>query len=205
MLEIYHAPHTRSLRVIWLCAELNVPLRVIPVDFSAAYRSTPEWRALNPVGKVPVLRDGDITMFESGAMVEYILSRYGDGRLRPAPDAADYPLYLQWCWFAEATMARPLGELVNHAREFSGREIPEVRAEMIDRSVLSAEALGDAVADRDYLLGDSFSAADIMAGYSVRLVEMLIPERMPEQLAPYWSRLQQRPAYQQACAANEAD
>ena len=69
MYQIYHAPNTRGIRAIWLCEELNVPYEVIHIDFSPAYRATPEWRALNPVGKVPVLVDGDLTMFESGAIV----------------------------------------------------------------------------------------------------------------------------------------
>ena len=125
MITIYHVPRTRSVRVIWLCEELGVPYEVVPVDFSAEYRASAQWRKLNPVGKVPVMTDdspsaGPITIFESGAMVEYVLDHYGDGRLRPAPCTAEHALYLQWTWFAEATFARPLGEIVNHRREFPG-------------------------------------------------------------------------------------
>src|SRR5262245_47441927 len=114
MLEIYHAPGTRSIRVIWLCEEIPVPYRIVPVDFSPAYRASPEWRPLNPVGKVPVMRDGEFTMFESGAMVQYLLERYADGRLRPPPGTRDSAMYLQWSWFAEATFARPLGDIAQH-------------------------------------------------------------------------------------------
>ncbi len=70
MLQIYHAPRTRGFRVIWLCEELSLPYSIVRVDMAPAYRSSPEWRRLNPVGKVPVMRDGDLAMFESGAMVQ---------------------------------------------------------------------------------------------------------------------------------------
>ena len=118
MLKIFHSPGTRGFRVIWVCEELSVPYEIEPVNFAAEYRATPEWRAMNPVGKVPVMTDGDMTMFESCAMMQYVLDRYADGRLQPSKDDATYAHYLQWCWFAESTFARPLGEIVNHRREF---------------------------------------------------------------------------------------
>ena len=77
MLTIYHAVSTRSLRVIWTCEELKVPYQVETIPFTAEYRASQEWRKMNPVGKVPVLKDDDFIMFESGAMVQYILDRHG--------------------------------------------------------------------------------------------------------------------------------
>ena len=89
MLTIYHVPGTRGVRAIWLCEELALPYTVEAVDFSPEFRASESWRAMNPVGKVPVLRDSkgtskdDFFMFESGAMVQYILDRYGNGQLQP--------------------------------------------------------------------------------------------------------------------------
>ena len=201
MLKIYHAPNTRSIRVIWLCEELGVPYHVIPVDFAASYRASPEWRALNPTGKVPVMQDGDLTMFESGAMMDYLLARYGEGRLRPPADSAHFAHFLQWHWFAEATLARPLGEIVNHGREFPGeKRIPAVVAEMANRAEVCLQAVGQHVVDHPYLVADTFSAADISMGYSLMLADMLIPDQMPATLAEYWQRLQERSAYQIAKA-----
>ena len=114
MLKIHHVPRTRSLRVIWLCEELGVSYEIVPVDFTPAFRSSPEWRRLSPTGKVPVMEDDGFSMFESGAMVEWVLERYGQGRLRPPLASAESALYLQWSWFAEATLARPLGDIVHH-------------------------------------------------------------------------------------------
>ena len=187
--------------MIWLCEELGLDYEAIPTDFSPAYRATPEWRALNPVGKVPVMIDGDLVMFESGAMVQHLLNRYGNGTLEPKPGTPEHALYLQWSWFGEATFARPIGEIVNHNREFPGEQnIPPVLEEMADRAAVSLAVVADATSDRDYLLGDEFTAADIMVGYTVRLVEALLPERMTEEINPYWQRLQARPAFKRALA-----
>lgn len=196
MLKIYHAPNTRSVRVIWLCEELGLPYQVTMIDFSAKYRATPEWRALSPTGKVPVMTDGDIKMFESGAMMDYLLERYGNGRLRPSEDPAELAEYLQWHWFAEATLARPLGEIVNHGREFPGdARLPEVVNEMANRATVCLQAVADHVENKQFLVNNEFSAADISMGYSLMLGEMLTPDRMPKGLEEYWQRLKTRPAF----------
>lgn len=201
MISIYHAPLTRSIRVVWLCEELGLAYERVPVDFSAEYRATPEWRSMNPVGKVPVMLDDDFKMFESGAMVEYLLDRYGEGRLQPRPGTTAHGTFLQWCWFAEATFARPLGEIVNHRREFPGeQESKAAIREMQSRAWLCVEALDEALAGSPYLLGDGFSAADIMNGYSLMLAERLVSADFPANVAGYWQRLSTRPAYVAATA-----
>ncbi len=199
MIQIYHVTNTRGMRPIWLCEELGIEYSITKINFSQAFRRQPEWRAMNPVGKVPVLEDGDLRMFESGAMVEYILARYGAGRLQPEPSSDAFAHYLQWMWFGEATLSRPLGEIVNHRREFPGDlEIPEVVAEMGNRAGECLLAIGDAVENQQFICGDEFTAADIMLGYGLHLAEMLVPEKIPEKLQPYWTRLKERPAFQVA-------
>ena len=202
MIEIYHVPGTRGVRPIWLCAELGVDYRVIDVDFSASYRSSPEWRRMNPVGKVPVMVDTDadgLMFFESGAMVQYLLDRFDQGSLEPERGSPDHALYLQWSWFAEATFARPLGEIVNHLREFPDEQKSEAAIEeMRNRARLCLHALTPQLKQRDYIVGDSFSAADIMLGYSVMLATKYLPEPLPNEVADYWDRLSERPAYKLA-------
>ena len=205
MLTIYHVPGTRGVRPIWLCEELAIPYTVELIDFSPEFRSSSEWRALSPVGKVPVLRDSfdgrtkDLLMFESGAMVQYILDRYGKGQLQPALGTPEHAIYLQWSWFAEATFARPLGEIVNHGREFPGdQRIDAVVSEMQHRAALSTEAVGAEMADKSYILGDAFSAADISLGYTLMLAERFLPNGLPSSVIPYWQRLSSRPAFQAA-------
>lgn len=104
---IYHAPGTRSVRPIWAAEELGIPHAVVSVGGpgkagfadlgeSAEFRRSDEWRKLSPTGKVPVMTDGtDLTMFESVAMVQYLLDRYGGGRLQPQPGTPEHALYLQ--------------------------------------------------------------------------------------------------------------
>lgn len=196
MIEIYHVPNTRGVRVIWLCEELGIPYTVKLIDFAAEYRASAQWRALNPVGKVPVLTDGEMTMFESGAMMDYLLGRYGADELRPAASHPDYAHYLQWHWFSEATMARPLGEIVNHGREFPGEErLPAVIAEMANRAAACVDAVNDHMHGRRYLVGETFTAADISMGYSLLLAKKLIPDRVPEGLQAYWESLQEREGF----------
>ncbi|MDA1076747.1 MAG: glutathione S-transferase [Proteobacteria bacterium] len=201
MIRIYHVPGTRSVRVIWLCEELGLDYEVVPVDFSGEYRASPEWRKLNPVGKVPVMIDGDLTLFESGAMVQVLLERYGNGRLAPEPCTDEHAHFLQWCWFAEATFARPLGEIVNHRREFSKAEQSEASiVEMRNRAWVCVEALDKEIAGRTWLC-EEFSAADIMTGYSIMLVTRLVPRDLPAGIAAYFQRLEARAGYQVAMSA----
>jgi len=205
MIEIYHVPGTRGVRPIWTCEELGIPYRVVPVDFSAAYRASAEWRRMNPVGKVPVLADGDLILFESGAMVQYLLDRYGDGRLQPPRATLDHARYLQWSWFAEATFARPLGEIVNHRRVFAEADrSPAAIEEMRARTWLCVAALEGALTGRDWLVGDGLTGADIMMGYTLMLVGQLAPGALPPAVARYWSALSARPGYQAAAAAGRS-
>lgn len=194
MITIYHVPGTRSVRPIWTCEELGLEYETVTVDFSQEYRKSAEWRRLNPVGKVPAMTDGDLQMFESGAMVQYILDRYGNGQLQPAAGSAEHALYLQWSWFAESTFARPLGEIVNHNRVFGDNASAAAIEEMQARSHLCMQALNDELADKPYLLGDTFSAADIMMGYSMMLAERMAPTDAYPVATGYWEALKARPA-----------
>lgn len=193
-MKIYHAPLTRAIRVTWLCEELGVPYERVDISFDASFRFSPEWLAKHPAGKVPVMEDGDLTLYESGAMVQYILDHYGEGRLEPVRGSDEYALYQQWSWFAEATFARPLGEIVNHRRNFNP-ELPEMIEEMQGRARLCVAVLNDELADKDYLMG-AFSAADIMMGYTLMLCEKLAPWSDAPHVDAYWQRLRERPAAQ---------
>jgi len=201
MLKIYHAPRTRGFRAVWLCEELGTPYEIVLVDMSPAYRKSAEWRKLNPVGKVPAMTDGSIVMFESGAMVQYVLARYADGRLQPESGTAHHAIYLQWSWFAEATFGRPLGEIVNHRREFADNPLQPMIDEMRSRARLCAQVLDAALAGKTWILGDFFSAADVMLGLTLRGYRRLMEEEFPGNVASYWTRLTERPAYLRAEAA----
>ena len=202
MLRIHHAPGTRSLRVIWLCEELSVPYEIVRVDFTPQYRASPEFRRLNPVGKIPVLEVDHFTMFESGAIVQHILDWHSPSPLEPKRGTHQHALYMQWSWFAEATFARPIGEMITHKRVFPGAEVPAVLDEMRKRAMLSCEAVDATVAGQDWLVRDGFTAADIMMGYTLMLYVRFVDEKLPPNVARYWSRLEERPAFKATMAAN---
>jgi glutathione S-transferase len=148
------------------------------------------------------MTDGELILFESGAMVEHILDRYGKGRLRPAPGSASHARYLQWSWFAEATFARPLGEIVNHRRVFGDESSAAMLEEMRDRARLCLAAVDDALEGQGYLVGDEFTAADIMMGYSVFLAQWqgAMEEGEFSNVAAYFDRLKARPAFARTMA-----
>lgn len=203
MIRIFHVPRTRSIRVIWLCEELSLPYEIVPVDFSPAYRASPEWRQLNPVGKVPAMTDGDFAMFESGAMVEYLLERHGAGRLRPAPGTPASGVYLQWSWFAEATFARPLGDIAQHTVVRPPEQrIPAVVDDARVRARTCLDALEAAVPGGRHLVDDVFTGADVMMGYTLLLArrfDVLTRAAHPNANA-YMDRLEARPAFAKAQA-----
>ena len=198
MIHFYHAPGTRGIRPIWLCEELGIDYEVEMIEFTPEFRATSEWRKISPLGKVPVLVDtaNDLLMYESCAMVQYLLDRYGNGQLQPIAGTPEHAIYQQWNWFSESTFARPLGEIVNHGRAFPGeKRIPTVIAEMQNRGEQCAIAVGDEIGDNTFILGADFSAADINLGYSIMLAERFLPNGLPESVKPYWQRLSSRPAF----------
>lgn len=201
MLTIHHAPGTRGFRVIWLCEELALPYALEKVDFSAAYRASAQWRRMNPVGKVPVMSDGDLRMFESGAMVQYLLERHAHGRLQPPREDRAYGTFLQWCWFAEATFGRATGEIANHKRAFAAAPKADAIEEMRARARACVDALEPALAGKQYLLGTLFTAADVMMGYTLASYGRNVGAALPANVAGYWQRLQARAGYQAAIAA----
>lgn len=197
---IYHVKGTRGFRAIWLCEELDLPYRVEVIDFSPTFRTSPEWRSKSPTGKVPVMVHDDLTMFESGAMVDFLLERYGEGRLAPEPGTSDSALCRQWSWFSEATFARPLGEIVNHNRVApEGGLVEFVIEDCKDRARICIAAIEDALAESEYLVGDAFTYADIMTGYSLMLATNfgVLTDDYPRTQA-YFSRLSSRSGFQVA-------
>jgi glutathione S-transferase len=197
MLKLYHAPRTRSVRVRWLLEELGVPYDVVPVAFRPP---TGSFEQDTPSGKVPVLVDGDVTIGESGAIVEYVVERYGNGRLAPAVGSPLRAEYLQWIHYAEATAFPPLGIIVWHTL-FRGDadKVPGVVDDARQRAGTALGVVERALAGKQHLLGAEFSAADVMMGFTLGAARMLgvLDARFPN-LGAYMARLETRPAFQRA-------
>ncbi len=200
MLKLYHSPRTRSVRIYWLLEELAVPYELETLAFTLETLKAAAYLKVHPLGKLPAIQDGDLIMFESGAILEYILEKYGNGRLAPAPGSPDRGAFLQWVHFAEATATPPLSDIAQHMLfKPEAERIPAVVADGQARVAAVLAALEQTLAGKQYLLGSEFTAADIMMGYSLLLVKwfgLLTPE-YPNATA-YLARLEQRPALRKA-------
>jgi glutathione S-transferase len=198
MIVLYHAPYSRSVRVLWLLEELSLPYRLEAVP--SAGGPIP-FTAPTPRGKVPTLEDGEVVIFESGAIVEYLLDRYGEGRLAPARGTPASAEFLQWLHFSEATAFPPVGMIARH--RFALPESERSEAVVADNRRIADATLAvpeRVLSERPYLLGDDFSAADIMLGYTVGIAKAIgLLESLPN-LDAYLERLRARPAFQKATA-----
>jgi len=199
MIKLYHSPRSRSVRIYWLLEELGVPYELEVVPFTLPVPPARPFAQRSPFGKLPALQDGDLTMVESGAILEYILERYGQGRLAPAPGSPLRGAFLQWVHFAEATVFPPLGNIAWHTFRRDADSIPGAMADYRTWAVAALDVLERALSGRQYLLGDEFSGADIMMGYTLECAKWfgLVGAGYPN-LADYLARLEARPAFQKA-------
>ena len=202
MLKVHHARRARSARIIWLLEELSVPYELAQLEFKREILRSPEYLALHPLGQIPVLEDGQTTMFESGAILEYLLETRGEGRLAPAVGSPSRAHYLQWFHYGEASIARHLSDIVRH--RFSLPEADRNAAfleEARGRYRETLHVIERALQGQKFVLGDAFTAADIMISYG--MIVGKITRELPAELgniADYLGRLQERPAYAKAWA-----
>ena len=110
-MKLYFAPNTRAVRVAWLLEELALPYTLERFTLGDPEMRSDSYRTVHPMGRVPVLEDGEVRLFESGAILEYMLARHGGRRLRPAPDSVDFPAYLQWFHYSEGMIMPPINTL----------------------------------------------------------------------------------------------
>ena len=194
MIKLWFAPRTRSVRIAWLLEELEVPYELVHVEFVPTKDTF--FAQATPTGKLPTIEDDGVTLSESGAILEYVLERYGDGRLAPAVGSRDRGEFLQWLHFAEGTAYPPVGIVVwmTLYRDDAGKH-PELLADARERAARGLTVVERALADREYLVGNAFSAADVMMGFTVAAAATVgvLDERHPA-LQRYFERLVQRPA-----------
>ncbi|HYD48985.1 MAG TPA: glutathione S-transferase family protein, partial [Terriglobales bacterium] len=189
-----------ALRVRWLLEELELPYQLERVTFvipSGGFFVQP-----TPSGKVPVIEDDRVTIAESGAILEYIVDRYGGGRLAPPIDSAARGPYLQWLHFAEGTLSVPLSTILWH-KLYKGDadQVPQVIADARDRARTTLMTLERGLEHSNYLPGPDFSAADIQLHFNVAASLFLgVLDASFPRLQAYLERLQQRAAFQRASA-----
>jgi glutathione S-transferase len=197
MIKLYHAQRTRSIRIVWLLEELGIPYELVTVAFNPPRHS---FEQNTPAGKFPVIEDGALTMFESGAILEYLIEKYGMGRLAPAIGTPDRGPYLQWVHFAEATALPPIGDITRHTMLLpEAARIPKVAEDGRVRAINALNVLERALTGKEYLAGNEFSGADIMMGYFLMAARMLgVVGTAHPNVGAYWERLATRSGLQKA-------
>ena len=198
-MKIHHAPNTRSVRAIWLMEELGLSYDVEKYKLGDPAMRSPDYLKVHPMGRVPALEDGDVTIFESGAIVEYVLSRHGGGRMRPSTDSADFPLYLQWLHYAEGMIMPPVNTIVVETillpPERRNDDNVNRATKLLSRMLQAVDAHMES---RVYIAGE-FSGADIMTGHACTVAKRLGADVSDKpNVEAYIERCNARPALQKA-------
>jgi glutathione S-transferase len=192
----------RSFRPLWALEELGLSyeLKMLPFPPRVFAR---EYLALNPLGTIPLMIDGDVSMTESAAIVQYLVIRYGPTPLAVGIDEPGFGAYLNWLHFGEATLTFPQTLVLRYSRlEPEERRNPQVAADYAKWFFGRLRAVETAVADRETLCAGRFTAADISVGYALLLAERIgLAKDFTPAVAAYWQRLRQRDGFCRAVKA----
>jgi glutathione S-transferase len=200
MLTVHHLGKSQSERIVWLCEELGIPyaLKYTARDSQTMLAPAP-YKAMHPIGAAPVIADGDLVLAESGAIVEYIIAKHGNGRLALPASHPDLAQYLYWFHFANGTLQAGMGRLMilNRLKLDSGNPILVTSKARVDGAFDLVDAR---VREAEYFAGQEFTAADIMMGFSLTTMRYFQPYdlgRCPN-IVTYLARIGARPAYRRA-------
>ncbi len=198
-MKLYFAPESRAVRIAWLLDELDLKYEIERYTVGDKALRTPEYQKIHPMGRIPVLEDGDVRIYESGAIVEYLLAKYDEGNLAPRSNDSDFPEYLQWLHYAEGSIMPQVNILVVETILLPPERRNDTnvaRALKLLKVILSN--VNNRMEGRDYLTG-KFSGADIMTGHAcigAKNVGADISD-MPNVQA-YINRLLKRPSLEKA-------
>ena len=199
MLTLHFAPNSRAGRIVWLLEELELEYDINKMAFNPRDLKSDEHRARHPLGRVPVLDDGDVRIYESGAIVEYVIERNKNGGLKPDVSDPVYPEYLQWFHYCEGMVMPPVNTIVVQTLLLPPDRRDETVLGQAQRLLAKAlEPVDESLAGRDYLIG-AFSAADVMLGHACFMSNRLgcVSDEMAN-LKGYVERISERPAFKTA-------
>jgi len=197
MISVHHLNDSRSERILWLLEELGLPYEIRKYERDAKTRLAPDTlKAVHPLGKSPVITDGDRTVHESGAIIDYIIRRHGNGRLQPAPDTAAYDTYVQWLHYAEGSAMLPLMLHLYTGR--LGDAAAPLRPRIDDELANHLGYVDRALEGKEFLLGADFTGADIQMSFIAEIAGAFRLRPAYPAMDGWIKRLHQRPAYQAA-------
>jgi len=198
MITLYHHPLSRAARMVWLLEELGQPYRLERVDIHNGDQLKPAYKAINPMLKVPAVRDGDTVVWESGAICVYLADKYPKAGLAPGVNEAQRGDYLKWMFFASSDI-EPAFSLKDVKLDVPALALAWGSYERVLDAIVGVLKKGP------FVLGDRFSAVDVMMGSAVQfgIMQKMIPEK-PE-FTRYLKSLSLRSAFQRANARNEKE
>jgi glutathione S-transferase len=199
MMKLYHSRQSRSVRPRWLLEEIGVPYELVTLDLQKGEHKTAAYMRIHPHGVVPALVDGDLQLFESAAICAYLADKFPEKRLAPPLGTPARGLYYQWMVYAIATLEPPVIDVFMHTAmlpeaERSAAVVESGRKKFGDVATVLEQALGT----RPFLLGEQFTAADVMIGSTLGWAQMLGLLEGRKTLQQYVQRLAERPAFQKA-------
>jgi glutathione S-transferase len=210
MITLHHLNNSRSQRVLWLLEELELPYEIVKYERDPQTMLAPAaLRAVHPLGKSPVITDGDATLAESGAILEYLIETYGKGSIAPAPGTPAYRLYRYFLHYAEGSlMPLLLMKLVFNKvktdapfliRPIAKTIAGKVSQRFIDPNLSTHLAfLAEHLGKHTWFAGDDFTAADVQMSFPVEGAVARAGDGIPPKLTEWLARIQARPAYRRA-------
>lgn len=197
MLTLHHLNDSRSQRIVWLLEELGAPYEMKKYQRDAQTRlAPPELKAVHPLGKSPVIVDGDVKIAESGAVVDYIIRRYGKGAMMPARDSADFEAYNEWLHYSEGSAMLPLmlNLYVSRLKEAGAPLHPRIDSEL-------ANHLGyveGALQGKQFFVGDALTGADIQMSFVGEMAKAFGKLDAYPNLKAWLERMRARPAFKRS-------
>ncbi|QCE35270.1 glutathione S-transferase [Acetobacteraceae bacterium] len=213
MLKIYHLEPSRSERIVWLAEEMGLSYQLIKLERDPKTHRAPEkLKEINPLGRAPAIEDGEVKLAESGAIVSWMLEKYGaktaeGSPLRPSPRDPEFPAYLHWLFAGESTLTTtPVMDILT---QMAGARSALLEDMLKKDYALVLNLLEEILAKQDYVAGSFFTAADIMVAFPLRMMAVkevfegveLFPELSDyPAIMRYLKRLHERPAFKRALA-----
>ena len=197
MIVVHHLNDSRSQRILWLLEELGLPYEIKSYQRDAQTRlAPPELKKVHQLGKSPVITDGNRTIIESGAIIDYVIRRHGKGRLQPAPETPAYDEYVQWMHYAEGSAMLPL--MLNLYTTRLGDAAAPLKPRIDGEIANHLAYIDSALKGRQFLVGDALTGADIQMSFVGEVAGAFGKRAEYPNLDAWTKRLHERPAFKKA-------
>jgi glutathione S-transferase len=202
-MKLYTAPGSRGLRVTWTLEEMKLGYEIEPLPMPAR-KKAPHYLAINPLGTVPALVDGDVIMTESSGIAHYLATRYGPSDLAVSVNEPDYPRFLDFLYHSDATLTFPQTVYIRYCIAEADRGLGEAGRLYVDWFVARLKKIEQRLADREFLCAERFTVADIAVAYPLFLATRIgLADRVPARLRDWLQALMARDGFKRAMARED--